>query len=226
LHPDLELWKGAIERLQKAGITELATIHRGFYPFEKSGLRNIPKWELAIEMKTYFPDLPMICDVSHMAGSRSGIAAIAQKSLDLNMDGLMIESHIHPESALSDARQQLTPADLNLLLESLTFRVDTGHGKMPDSALASLRDSIDSIDEQIVGLLAHRMKIVEEIGVYKKDHNMAIVQVKRWNDIVESLAKQARRGGLSLVFLQQVLQAIHQESIRKQTLIFKKIKRA
>lgn len=221
LHPDLDLWKGAVERLQKAGVTQLATIHRGFYPFEKSGLRNIPKWELAIAMKSYFPDLPMICDASHMAGNRSAIAGIAQKALDLDMDGLMLESHIHPEQALSDARQQLHPEDLQNLLESLVFRTDTEHGTLQNSALGLLRDRIDSIDEQIVDLLSNRMKIIEEIGTYKKTHNIAIVQVKRWNEIVGSRKKQARKGGLSAAFLQQVLQAIHQESIRKQTLIFR-----
>lgn len=222
LHPDLDLWKGAMERLQKAGIHSLMTIHRGFYPFEKSGLRNIPKWELAIEMKRFFPDLPMICDASHMAGNRHSIAAIAQKALDLDMDGLMIECHIHPELALSDARQQLEPEAMAQLMTSLCFRDDTAHGNIQNSTLRSFRDRIDSIDEQIVDLLSTRMKIAEEIGLYKKNHNLPIVQVKRWNDIVTTRMKQARKGGLSTAFLQQMLQAIHQESIRKQTLIFRK----
>jgi chorismate mutase len=222
LHPDAELWKGAVDRLLKAGITKLITIHRGFFPFEKAGLRNIPKWEIAIEMKSSFPEIPMICDVSHMAGNRTAIPALAQKALDLDMDGLMIESHYKPESALSDARQQLSPADLASLLDSLKFRDDTGYGNSHDSHLLSLRDRIDSIDEQIIDLFSHRMKIVEEMGHYKKQHNIAIVQVKRWNEIVSSLGKQARKSGLSMEFLNQVLQAIHKESIRKQSLIYKR----
>lgn len=222
LHPDFDLWTGALERFISAGISDIANIHRGFYPFEKSGLRNIPKWELAIEMKSRFPEIPMICDVSHIAGNRSNLAGIAQKALDLEMNGLMIESHIHPAEARSDAHQQITPEETGLLLRSLHFRGTPASGASYLRPLETMRDQIDAIDEQILELFSHRMKLAEKIGLYKKDHNIPIVQVKRWNAIVDSRRRQARKGGLSVAFLDKVLKAIHQESIRKQSLIYKK----
>lgn len=222
LNPDPELWEGAIERFQKAGIKNIAAIHRGFYPFEKTGLRNIPKWELAIEVKSLFPGIPMICDVSHISGNREHLASIAQKSLDLNMDGLMIESHIDPSKALSDSKQQITPHELDNLLRSLVFRGNVSENLEFADLLGPLRDQVDSIDAQIVELLASRMRVVDRIGAYKKVNNIAIVQVKRWNEIVSSRIGLGRRRGLSANFLSKVLKAIHEESIRKQTLIFRK----
>jgi chorismate mutase len=222
LNPDPDLWIGAIERLQKAGIKSIAAIHRGFYPFERTSLRNIPKWELAIELKSTFPEIPVICDVSHIAGNRDYLHDIAQKALDLNMDGLMIESHIEPDKALSDAKQQITPQALNTLLDSLTFRFRTSENIEFTNNLEQLRAQIDSIDAQIVELFASRMKLVERIGYYKQAHNIAIVQVKRWNEISSTMLTQARKRGLSVKFLNSVLHLIHNESIRKQTLIFRK----
>ena len=222
LHPDFDLWTGAIERFQKAGLHNLVAIHRGFYPFEKSGMRNTPKWELAIDMKSRFPELPLICDISHLAGNRTNLQPVAQKALDLEMDGLMIECHINPSLALSDARQQITPEELNNLLHNLTFRDDTTPAPERHQKLEMLRNQVDSIDEQIIDLMSGRMKLIETIGTYKKEHNIAILQVKRWNEIIASRTRQARKGGLSAAFLEKVLKAIHQESIRKQSLIYKK----
>jgi chorismate mutase len=222
LNPDPDLWIGAIERMQKAGIKQIAAIHRGFYPFEKTSLRNIPKWELAIDLKINFPEIPVICDVSHISGNREFLADIAQQALDLNMDGLMIESHIDPDKALSDARQQITPAALNKLLQSLTFRYRSGEDLKFKSQLEKYWAQIDSVDAQIVELLATRMKIVENIGDYKKSQNIAIVQVRRWNEIIETRLSHGRKRGLSKKFLSAVLQLIHNEAIRKQTVIFRK----
>ncbi len=222
LNPDPELWGGALERLQKAGVKTLAAIHRGFYPFEKSSLRNIPKWELAIEMKLRFPEIPVICDASHIAGKRETVAAVAQKALDLNMDGLMIETHYRPSSALSDARQQLTPLAFNKLLQGLVFRDQDKERALYLESLEPLRDQVDSVDAQLIDLLVQRMKIVERIGDYKRRHNLAILQVKRWREVMESMLIQGRKGGLSTAFLDTILKAIHTESIRKQTSIYRK----
>lgn len=221
LNPDIDLWAGALERFQKAGIDRLGAIHRGFYPFEKTQLRNIPKWEIAIEMKIRFPEVPVICDASHIAGKRSLLPDIIQKALDLNMDGLMIESHYAPGRALSDSGQQLTPGAFHQLLERLDFRESVVEASAYSERLETLRDQVDSIDEQVVELLSQRMKVIEKIGAYKKKHNLAIVQVKRWSEILGSRIPQGKKNGLSRTFLNKMMQAIHEESIRKQTLIFR-----
>jgi chorismate mutase len=224
LNPDSELWVGAIERMQKAGIKNIAAIHRGFYPFERTTLRNIPKWELAIELKSTFPGIPVICDVSHMAGNKTYLKDIAQKALDLNMDGLMLESHCCPEKALSDAKQQITPGQLQDLVKSLEFRQSYSDNIEFKNHLEQLRAQVDSIDAQVIELLTSRMKLVEKIGMYKKANNIAIVQVRRWNEIMSTSLTRAKKSGLSTTFLSKVLGAIHQESIRKQTVIFKRKK--
>ncbi len=222
LHPDPELWTGAVERFQKAGFSRLAAIHRGFYPWEKTGMRNAPMWELVIDMKSRFPELPFICDISHISGKRDKLASIAQKALDLDMEGLMIECHHDPAHALSDARQQITPLELVKLLDQLTFRQKKTGNRSPKEDLLRLREEIDATDEKIVGLLAQRMKTVEEIGRYKKEHNLPIFQAERWNEMVESWKFLGRKHGLSTTAVTRILHAIHQEAIRKLTLLYKK----
>jgi chorismate mutase len=215
INPDINLWIGALERIHKAGISKLAAIHRGFYPFEKTLLRNIPKWEIPIELKSRFHNLPIICDPSHIAGSRKYIHEMAQKAMDLNMDGLMIESHFNPEEALSDAEQQLTPEDLNQLLRSLVCRYHVVGDDEVDQ-LEKYRSQIDSVDSQLIELLAQRMNIVEEIGEYKKEKNMTILQLQRWEKVRERGIDLAKSLGLSEKFTTQLLRMIHKEAILKQ----------
>lgn len=222
LHPDTDLWTGALERFQKAGLHRLAAIHRGFYPWEKTGLRNAPMWDLVIDMKNRFPELPFICDLSHISGRRENLGRIAQKALDLGMEGLMIECHHDPAHALSDAQQQITPQELVNLLDQLVFRQKKAGSRAPQNDLLRLREAIDATDEKILALLAQRMKTVEEIGRYKKEHNLPIFQVERWNEMMESWKQLGRKHGLSATAATRILQAIHQEAIRKLTLLYKK----
>jgi chorismate mutase len=217
INPDLELWIGAIERLQQVGVKKIGAIHRGFYPFEKTSLRNIPKWELAIELKTRIPQLPVICDPSHIAGDTKYIADISQKALDLAFDGLMIESHINPKEALSDKNQQLTPAKLNDLLSKLQFR----HALLNDNdfidQMDAFRGKIDSIDMQLLELLLQRMKVVEELGFYKSNNNVSIFQLRRWKQIIETRLEYGVKLGLSRDFIRNILHLIHEESIKTQS---------
>jgi len=222
LNPDIKLWVGAIERLKKAGIKNIAAIHRGFYPFEKTNLRNIPKWELAIEIKSIFPDMPVINDPSHISGSRKYIFDIAQKALDLNLDGLMIETHITPDEALSDAKQQLTPKALIKLLKELTYRKSSSENIEFLNRLDQFRDQIDSIDYQMLELLSKRMNIVEEIGNYKLNNNVTIFQLKRWLNISKTRKEFGEIIGLDNQFVQKLLQLVHRESIRQQSDILNK----
>ena len=217
LNPDLGLWIGAIERFYKNGITKLGAIHRGFYPFEKIELRNIPKWEIPIELKSKFPKLPIINDPSHISGQTCYIESIAQKALAMNMDGLMIETHINPAEALSDAKQQLTPKHLEILLNKLNFRKETFNTNGFLNQLEQHRLQIDSIDAQMFELLAKRMEIVKEIGEYKNNHNISIFQLSRWKNIMQSRTEFGQKIGLNKVFIKQLLQLIHKESIFKQT---------
>lgn len=217
VNPDLDLWIGAIERIQQAGISKIAAIHRGFYPFEKTSLRNIPKWEVAIELKTRIPDLPILCDPSHIAGHVDFIPEIAQKALDLAFDGLMIESHISPKNALSDKDQQLEPEKLKALLSSLRYRCSSLNDHDFIDRLDTFRSKIDSIDYQLLELLLQRMKVVEEIGVYKSHNNVSIFQLRRWKEIIETRMNYGVKLGLNEEFIKSILQLIHDESIKKQT---------
>ncbi len=223
INPDIELWTGAIERIMQVGVTKIAAIHRGFYPFEKTILRNIPKWEIAIELMTRFPGLPILCDPSHIAGNTKYIKEISQKAFDLTFDGLMIESHICPKEALSDKKQQLLPIDLKLLLDSLQFRQSNVDNVLLDK-LDSFRSKIDSIDFQLLELLSQRMKVVEEIGGYKSHNNLSILQLRRWKHIIETRIDYGTKLGLDNDFIKQVLQLIHDESILKQSEIVNKKK--
>ncbi|MFM6954472.1 MAG: chorismate mutase [Sphingobacteriaceae bacterium] len=217
VNPDLSLWIGALERINQAGITKLGAIHRGFSSFEKSAFRNEPMWELAIQLKTICPELPIINDPSHICGNRELLPYIAQKALDLDMQGLMIESHIDPSVAWTDAKQQLTPVALAELMDRLTQRkADLQDAEFVDK-LAVLRNQIDKIDDQIIQKMAERMGIVEQIGAYKRDSGVTILQVSRWDEILHKRADFAKALKLDLPFVGKLLELIHNESIRKQT---------
>lgn len=224
INPDLKLWIGAVERFMKAGIHNIAVIHRGFYPFQKTNLRNLPKWELAIEMKSKFPDIPIINDPSHIAGSTDFIEEIAQKALDLNFEGLMIESHISPETALSDAKQQITPEVLIQIIKRLKVRKSSPGNRKFLGKLEQYREQIDSIDYQLLELLQKRMKIVEDIGDYKVKNNVSIFQLKRWLDITATRKDFSHLIGLDQKFTERLLHMVHRESIRLQSEIMNKNK--
>ncbi|MEN8119906.1 MAG: chorismate mutase [Bacteroidota bacterium] len=221
INPDLSLWIGAIERIYDAGINKIAAIHRGFSPFEPTKLRNIPKWEIPIDLKLHFPNLDVINDPSHISGTTSYIAEIAQDAVDLNLDGLMIETHINPDKALSDAKQQLKPNELNTLLEKMKYRLAENENPEFTSSLEQFRHQIDSIDQQIIELLARRMLIVEDIGAYKAENNVTIFQLKRWKRIISSRLQLAREHKVDESFMRKLLQLVHKESIRKQKIILK-----
>jgi chorismate mutase len=223
INPDVNLWVGALERFHKAGINKLAAVHRGFYPFEATALRNIPKWEVAIELKSMCHDLPIICDPSHISGATEFIPEISQKALDLNMDGLMIETHYNPSVALSDMNQQLTPAQLGDLLGNLIYRRTTTKDADFASMLETLRSQIDSIDQQMLELLAQRMNVVEEIGKYKSKNEVTILQIRRWEKIIATRLKLGKSMGLSEDFIKKLLQLVHKESIQRQTEVMSKL---
>jgi chorismate mutase len=217
VNPDLQLWVGALERINNAGITKLAAIHRGFSSFEKTAFRNEPMWELAIQLKTLCPELPIINDPSHICGNRELIQYVAQKALDLDMQGLMIESHLDPSVAWTDAKQQLTPAALSDLMELLTLRKPESKDKEFTDKLADLRTSIDKIDDQIIQKIAERMQVVQKIGEFKRDNGVTILQVNRWDQIMNKRSAFAKALKLDLNFTGKLLELIHSESIRKQT---------
>ncbi len=223
INPDLQLWIGALERIARAGIEEIAAIHRGFSWFEKTPFRNDPKWEFPIELKRLFPDLEMICDPSHIAGNRDLLQMISQKALDLNFSGLMIESHFDPDQALSDAKQQVTPESLVNMLGKLQIRKATSEDVVFLNRLEQLRESIDEIDEELIQKLAARMALVDEIGAYKRDNNVTIYQVERWKEILRTRRAWGKALGLDDDFIRALLQSIHKESIARQTEIMNKI---
>lgn len=217
VNPDLDLWIGAIERLSRAGIRRLGAIHRGFSSFQKGAFRNVPMWEIPIELKTRMPEIPLLCDPSHICGNRELIPLVAQKALDLGMNGLMIESHIHPDAAWSDARQQLTPLALDAILAELVVRAPATADPGFRDVLGTLRREIDQLDEELVQKLASRMKIAERIGHYKRENNVTILQVNRWEEIVRTRGAIGRAMGLDEGFLRDLLRLIHHESIQVQT---------
>jgi chorismate mutase len=221
VNPDLSLWIGAIERFCIAGIKRIAAVHRGFYLFDKSPYRNAPMWEIPIELKRQLPNLPIICDPSHICGERELLTEIAQKALDLEMDGLMLEVHSNPDEALTDPKQQITPIDLKALLSSLVIRKVTGNREF-QNRLDDLRSEIDKIDAELIQILTSRMQLVDEIGHYKKENNITILQLKRWSNIVQDRLSRGVRAGLNKSFLQKLLETVHEESIRRQTDIYNK----
>jgi chorismate mutase len=222
VNPDLSLWIGALERVNNAGITKLAAIHRGFSSHEKTAFRNEPMWDLAINLKTLAPDLPIICDPSHICGNRELIPYIAQKALDLDMQGLIIESHIDPSVAWTDAKQQLTPAALDELMGRLEIRKASAGTPEVKDALAVLRSEIDKIDDLVIQKIGERMKIAEKIGQHKKDNGITILQVGRWDEILNKRLAYGKALNLSNEFTEKLLELLHSESIRKQTEIMNK----
>ena len=217
VNPDLQLWIGAIERINGAGITKIGAIHRGFSSFEKSSFRNEPMWEMAIQLKTLCPELPIINDPSHICGNRELIPYISQKALDLDMQGLMIESHVDPSVAWTDAKQQVTPAALAELVDRLTVREPEAPNEAFADKLADLRKNIDKIDDILLQKLAERMSIVEKIGEFKRDNQVTILQVNRWDAIIKKGHAFAKALKLDLNFTEKFLELMHGESIRKQT---------
>jgi chorismate mutase len=219
VNPDLELWIGALERLNRAGIKTIAAIHRGFSSFDKGPFRNAPMWDLAIELKTRVPGLEMFCDPSHISGNRELIAMVAQKALDLDMNGVMIESHLDPDAAWSDAKQQVTPAVLAKIVEGLVVRTVTSDNKSFKDTLGLLREQIDHLDDEIMQKMAKRMKISESIGQYKRENKVTILQVNRWEEIVQTRVAMGKAMGLDEGFTRDLLRLVHHESIQVQTKI-------
>ena len=222
INPDLNLWIGAIERMKNAHLQEVHAIHRGFSSVQSKTYRNEPMWEIPLALKQEFPAVKLICDPSHITGRRDLLQAVSQKAMDLIYDGLMIESHIDPDNAWSDAKQQITPAALNQLLENLILRSVNTDNIDAIQSLAELRISIDEIDNQLSELIAKRMAVASEIGAYKKEHNITILQPKRWEEIQKKQLKLGVEQGLSAKFISKYLEAIHQESIRHQTAVMNK----
>lgn len=216
VNPDLDLWIGAIERIANAGVTQIGAIHRGFSVYAKSKFRNAPYWELPIELRRRMPDLPLICDNSHICGNRDDLREVAQQALDLNYDGLMTEVHPSPDEAWSDAKQQITPLIYKELVQSLIVRRETTEDADFLEHIENLRHKIDEVDLELLNLLARRMRIAEDIGRYKSRNNIAILQTMRWNEILEKGFVQGRQRGLNDEFIERFLTAVHQESIAHQ----------
>jgi chorismate mutase len=218
VNPDIELWIGAFERLNDAGIKRMAAIHRGFSAYEKSVYRNPPQWEVPIELKRRIPNLPIITDPSHICGTWERLFEISQQAMDLDFDGLIIESHINPDEALSDAKQQITPSELKTMLDKIILRkAEISEENKP--TLEQLRAIIDKYDNEIMNILGKRMKIADEIGSYKKANNITILQSKRWDEILTKRISQGKMLGLSSEFVTKIFRAIHQESINHQEAI-------
>ncbi|MCC6289485.1 MAG: bifunctional 3-deoxy-7-phosphoheptulonate synthase/chorismate mutase type II [Chitinophagaceae bacterium] len=219
INPDLELWTGAVERVAKAGIKKIGLIHRGFSAYGNTDYRNAPMWHLAIEMKRRNPELIMINDPSHICGRRDILLEVAQKAIDLDYDGLMIESHIDPDNAWSDAKQQVTPEKLAEMLDAIVWRKEDINSKEYHAALEKLRQQINHLDDEMMQLLGQRVKLSEKIGQYKKENNITILQTSRWNEILERAYNKGEKIGLSKEFITKYLDAVHMESINHQNKI-------
>ncbi len=225
LNPDVDLWIGAIERVYQAGIKRIAAIHRGFSPFEKTYYRNMPKWEIPIELRRRINNIPLICDPSHITGDSSLVYEVSQKAMDLNMDGLMIEVHTDPEHALSDCNQQLTPDQFSELMHKLIVRKPAFDDPGFINDLEELRHQIDSVDHQIVELMAQRLAIIDRIAEYKYLNNVSVLQMERWLEILQTRTEHAISLGLDTSFTEQLLKHLHQESIRSQTKLMQERKK-
>ena len=221
VNPDLSLWLGAVERLYTADIKNLGVIHRGFSAYEKTKYRNNPEWQIPIDLQNRFPDLPLILDPSHIAGRRDLIFDLCQTALDLNFDGIMVETHHDPDKAWSDAAQQITPATLIQIMKDLRIRKEISESEEFQSKLSNLRAQIDVADNQLIELLSRRMKISDEIGKVKKSQNVSVLQTKRWNEILGKMVLEGEQHGLSEEFILRLYKAIHQESINHQEKIMK-----
>ena len=222
LNPEVNLWVGAIERFADAGLTKLAAIHRGFFAYNNTKYRNIPQWQLAIELRRRVPGIPMICDPSHIAGKSSLIYEVSQKAIDMNYDGLMIETHINPEKALSDNNQQVTPKQLNEILGKLVVRQAKIEDPVFKSSLDQLRIEIDDLDYELLDVLKRRMNVAEKIGLHKKENKVTILQSNRWEELLKTRIQHGVDNGLTEEFMNKVLKAIHQESINRQTKVMNK----
>ena len=218
VNPDLELWIGAMERINQAGIKKMAAIHRGFSSYDKKIYRNLPMWQIPIELHRRIPELPIICDPSHIGGSRELIAPLCQQAMDLGFDGLIVESHCSPDKAWSDAKQQVTPEVLDYILSLLVIRDETS----TTEGISQLRKQIDDLDNQLMELLAKRMRVCREIGQYKKEHNMTVLQAARYNEILEKRGAQGAICGMDAQFVAKVFEGIHEESVRQQIEIINK----
>ncbi len=221
VNPDMALWLGGVERLYMAGIKNLGVIHRGFSTYQKTKYRNIPEWQIAIELQNKFPDLPLIIDPSHITGNRDMILEVTQEALDLNYDGMIIETHTDPDNAWSDAAQQVTPTVLKQIFKDLKVRKVTGDSDF-DQKITKLRANIDVLDANLLELLGKRMKVADEIGQVKKDNNVAVLQNSRWNEILDKMVAIGKEKGLSAEFTEKLFKAIHQESINHQESIINK----
>jgi chorismate mutase len=218
VNPDLDLWIGALERIYNAGVRKIAAIHRGFSSYDKKIYRNLPFWHIPIELRRLMPEVPILCDPSHIGGKRELVAPLCQQAMDLNFDGLIVETHANPEKAWSDATQQVTPEVLDLILSTLVIRDVT----QTTENLTALRRQIDECDNNLLELLARRMRVSEEIGQYKKEHNMPILQEQRYEEILQDRIAQAEQMGMKGDFMKTVLVAIHEESVRHQMEIMNK----
>lgn len=218
VNPDLELWIGALLRFNRAGVKRLGAIHRGFSSIDQKLYRNTPMWHLPIELKRRYPNLPIVCDPSHIGGRRDLIAPLCQQAMDMGMDGLIVESHCSPDDAWSDAKQQVTPDVLDFILDRLVIR---NNAEMTES-LGQLRKQIDMMDDQLMDLLTRRMRISREIATYKKEHNMSVVQTGRYTEILDKRGAQGTLCGMDAIFVKKVYEAIHEESVRQQIEIVNK----
>lgn len=217
VNPDVQLWMGAIERINQAGIRNIVAIHRGFTPFSETKYRNYPNWQTVIELRRMMPEVPIICDPSHIAGKREYLYEVSQKAFDMGLEGLMLESHIDPSCALSDKEQQLTPADLAKLLDRLVIRHESADNPLFENQLEVLRNRIDALDTELLEVLSSRMDIVKEIGLYKKEHNVTALQINRWAQLMDARIKLGEKLNLNRTFTQILFQLIHEDSVRMQT---------
>jgi len=222
IHADLSLWKGALERFSKAGIEKLGAIHRGFYSYQTGKYRNPPMWQIPLDLKSEFPELPLICDPSHIAGNRDLVPEIAQRALDLNYDGLMIEAHCEPAKAWSDAAQQIPSTELGALLQNLLLRDASFTKENIINQLEIIREQIDQADRELLEAINHRMNLVEKIGEFKKENNVAIFQISRWKEIFNSRQEWAEQLNLDKDFVVEILRLLHQQSVKTQTEVFHK----
>ncbi len=225
VNPDLNLWIGALERLSMAGINKLAAIHRGFNTWEINLYRNTPLWEIPVELKRLFPKIPLICDPSHICGNRKMIEKVAQHALDLDMDGLMIESHINPNKALSDKKQQITPHKLQNIISNLQIKYPGNFEKKTAETITELREQIDVLDKKLLEILAERMNVVKNIGYLKKNNKITILQIERWDKIIRNRKEKGLKLGLDKDFLKKMLNLVHNESINVQKRIMNDVKK-
>lgn len=218
VNPDLELWIGGMERINQAGIRRIAAIHRGFSSYDKKIYRNLPMWQIPIELRRRIPNLPIFCDPSHIGGRRELIAPLCQQAMDLGFNGLIVESHCDPDKAWSDAKQQVTPDVLDYILSLLVLRDET----VTTEGITSLRSQIDELDNQLMELLAKRMRVCREIGQYKKEHNMTVLQTARYNEILDKRGAQGVLCGMDASFVKNIFEAVHEESVRQQIEVISK----